>query len=67
MSDATDIQGPIFRRHLLKLKLQDGVWFAYLTTEDDVIQLERSLAAANVKFSVRSSRKKPGTFRRNSI
>ncbi|KAL3191462.1 hypothetical protein MRX96_059838 [Rhipicephalus microplus] len=75
MSDVTDVQVPILRRHLQELKLQDGVRSGYLSlgtsllssgrrervkTEDDVKQLERSLAAANVNFSVRSSRRKPG-------
>ncbi|KAL3222042.1 hypothetical protein MRX96_029030 [Rhipicephalus microplus] len=52
--------------HLQDLKLQDGVWSGYLTTEDDVKQLERSLAAANVNFSVRTSPRKPGNIVFNS-
>ncbi|XP_037501718.1 uncharacterized protein LOC119375575 isoform X2 [Rhipicephalus sanguineus] len=60
MSSTVDVQEPILRRHLQDLKHEDGIWSGYLKSEEEVKQLERSLAAANLKFAVRSSRRKAG-------
>lgn len=60
MSDTVDVQEPILRRHLQDLKHEDAIWSGYLKSEEELKQLERSLAAANLKFAVRSSRRKTG-------
>lgn len=56
MSDSADRQKIVLEKYLQGLHQEDGYWHGYLKSNDEVQHFERSLAAVNVKYSVRTSK-----------
>lgn len=58
MGESPDRQKGILEKYVQDLHLEDGYWLGYLKSDDELKLLERSLAAVNVRYAVRSSKQR---------